>query len=128
VGEERAAAAAAEVPTETQLLAQGFELAGRGELDTLPITGAWSRPDPKCGPFIVKFTDGSFVTHCSYRFADKPFLQQYNWSEAKKAAMQAFVEKINAQWPTDRDYMAPPSRGALLTLDPALLVTTPKGL
>jgi len=30
--------------------------------------------------------------------------------------------------PIDRDYMAPPSRAALVTLDPALLVIPPKGL
>ena len=42
--------------------------------------------------------------------------------------MQSFVEKIHANWPIDRDYMAPPSSGSLATLDPALLVTPPKGL
>ena len=51
-----------------------------------------------------------------------------HWSAEKKAKLQAFVEKIHATWPIDRDYMAPPSRGALVTLDPALLVTPPKGL
>jgi hypothetical protein len=38
------------------------------------------------------------------------------------------VEKIHATWPFDRDYMPPPRRGALVALDPALLVTPPKGL
>jgi hypothetical protein len=42
--------------------------------------------------------------------------------------LQAFVEKIHANWPIDRDYMAPPSRGALVTLDPAMLVTPPEDL
>jgi len=42
--------------------------------------------------------------------------------------LQSFVEKIHANWPIDRDYMAPPSSGSLATLDPALLVTPPKGL
>ena len=68
------------------------------------------------------------VTYSWYRFVDQPSFQQYDWSEEKKAALQAFVEKIHANWPIDRDYMAPPSRGALVTLDPALLVTPPKGL
>ena len=68
------------------------------------------------------------MTYCWYRFVDQPSFQQYNWSEEKKSALQAFVERIHAQWPTDRDYMAPPSLGALVTLDPALLVTPPKGL
>jgi hypothetical protein len=30
--------------------------------------------------------------------------------------------------PTDRDYMAPPSRGTLVAFDPVLLVTPPRGL
>jgi hypothetical protein len=128
VGEERVAVAAADVPTETKLLEQEFKLAGRGEPYTSPTTGAWSRPGAKLGPFTVKLGDGSRVTYSWYRFVDQPSFQQYNWGEEKKAALQAFVEKIHAQWPIDRDYMAPPSRGALATLDPALLVTPPKGL
>jgi hypothetical protein len=42
--------------------------------------------------------------------------------------LQAFVEKIHAHWPTDRNYMAPPRQGKLVSLDPALLVTPPKGM
>ena len=128
VGEEHVAVAAAGVPAETRLLSQEFKLAGRGEPYTSPTTGAWSRPGPKRGPFTVKLADGSRVTYSWYRFVDQPSFQQYDWSEAKKAALQALVEKIHAQWPIDRDYMAPPSRGALATLDPALLVTPPEGL
>jgi hypothetical protein len=127
-GEERVAVAAADVPAETKLREQEFKLAGRGEPYTSPTTGAWSRPGAKQGPFTVKLADGSRVTYSWYRFVDQPSFQQYDWSEEKKAALQVLVEKIHAQWPTDRDYMAPPSRGALATLDPALLVTPPKGL
>lgn len=128
VGEERAAVAAADVPAETQLLSQEFKLAGRGEPYTSPTAGAWSRPGPKGGHFTAKLGDGSLITYSWYRFVDQPSFQQYGWSEEKKAALQAFVEHIHAHWPIDRDYMAPPSRGALATLDPALLVTPPKGL
>ena len=72
--------------------------------------------------------DGSVVTYHWYRFVDQPSFQQYAWSEEKKAKLQAFVEKLHANWPIDRDYMAPPTRGTLATLDPALLVTPPQGL
>jgi hypothetical protein len=128
VGEERVALAAAEVPADTRLQSQEFKRAGRGEPYTSPGTGAWSRPGSKSGPFTVKLADGSLVTYSWYRFVDQPSFQQYAWSEEKKARLQAFVEKIHANWPTDRDYMAPPSRGTLVSLDPALLVTPPKGL
>ncbi|HNS21682.1 MAG TPA: hypothetical protein PKH24_14350 [Sedimentisphaerales bacterium] len=128
VGEERIAVAVADVPAETQLLTQEFKLAGPGEPYTSPTTGAWSQPGPKSGPFTVRLTDGSLVTYSWYRFVDQPSFQQYDWSGEKKAALQAFVEKIHANWPIDRDYMAPPSSGTLVTLDPALLVTPPNGL
>jgi hypothetical protein len=49
-------------------------------------------------------------------------------SEADKARLQAMAERIQANWPITRDYMAPPSSGALATLDSAIIVTPPKGL
>jgi hypothetical protein len=128
VGEERVAVAAADVPAETQLRMQEFKLAGPGQPYTSPTTGAWSRPGPRRGPFTVKLADGSLVTYSWYRFVDQPSFQQYDWGEKKKAALQALVEKIHADWRIDRDYMAPPSRGTLVKLDPALIVTPPNGL
>ena len=54
--------------------------------------------------------------------------QQAAWSEERKASLQAFVAKLHAAWPINRDYMAPPTRGRLVSLDPALIVTPPAGL
>jgi hypothetical protein len=122
------AVAPRDVPVETQLLAQEFKLARLGAPYTSPTTGAWSNPGASSEPFTVKLADGSVVTYSWYRFVDQPSIQQYEWSEQKKAKLQSFVEKIHATWPVDRDYMASPSRGALVTLDPALLVTPPKGM
>jgi len=68
------------------------------------------------------------VRYSWYRFVDQPSFQQYNWSVEKKAKLQALVEKLHAHWPMDRDYMAPPTRGKLVSLDPALLVLPPPGL
>ena len=127
-GEDRVAVAAAKVPAETKLLTQEFEQASAGRPYTSPAKGAWTQPGPKLGPFTAKLVDGSVVTYSWYRFVDQPSFQQYKWSEDKKAKLQAFVEKIHANWPIDRDYMAPPTRGKLVSLDPALLVTPPKGL
>ncbi len=128
VGEERLAVSAAEVPAETKLLAQPFKLATPGKPYTSPAIGAWAQPGPKRGPFTARLADGSVVTYSWYRFTDQPSFQQYNWSAEKKARLQAFVEKVHAHWSIDRDYMAPPTRGKLVGLDPALLVTPPKGL
>jgi len=128
VGDKRVAVSAAEVPPETKLLSQRFKLARPGRPYTSPKSGAWAHPGPVRGPFKVKLVDGSLVTYYWYRFVDQPSFQQYKWSDEKKAKLQSFVEKIHANWPIDRDYMPAPSSGTLVTLDPALLVTPPKGL
>jgi hypothetical protein len=127
-GDHMVAISESEVPAETNLIKMEFKLAEPGEPFTSPGKGAWSNPGPAAGPFKVKLTDGSLVTYYWYRFIDQPSFQQYNWSKAKKEKLQAFVEKIHAEWPIDRDYMAPPTFGELVSLDPALLVTPPKGL
>lgn len=127
-GDERVAVAAADVPPETRLLTQEFRQAERGEPYTSPTVGAWSRPGPVRGPFRATLADGSVVTYSWYRFIDQPSFQQYHWSDDKKAGLQSLVERIHAHWPIDRDYMAPPTCGALVPLDPALLVTPPEGL
>jgi hypothetical protein len=126
-GENRVAVSATNVPAETRLREQEFKLAGPGVPYTSPTIGAWATPGPKFGPFTAQLADGSVVTYSWYRFVDQPSFQQYNWSAEQKAKLQAFVEKLHANWPTDRDYMAPPTRGTLVALDPALLVTPPKG-
>jgi hypothetical protein len=126
VGGNRVPIAAAAAPAALQ--AQQFKLADPGAPYTSPTAGAWTQPGPKSGPFSVKLGDGSVVTYSWYRFVDQPSFQQYAWSDEKKARLQAFVEKLHATWPIDRNYMAPPSRGALVSLDPALLVTPPKGM
>jgi hypothetical protein len=128
MGDQRAVIAAADVPPETGLLEQEFKLAERGPPYTSRKSRAWTQPGPSRGPFTVDLADGSRVTYSWYRFVDQPSFRQYDWSEAKKEKLQAFVEKIHAQWPIDRDYMAPPSQGELATLDPALFVTPPRGL
>lgn len=127
-GDRLVAIPASEVPKNTNLLEKEFKLAEAGEPFTSPEKGAWINPGAVAGPFKVILTDGSLVTYYWYRFVDQPSFQQYNWSKAKKDKLQAFVEKIHAEWPINRDYMAPPSMGELATLDPALLVTPPKGM
>ena len=127
-GDHLVAISESDVPEKTNLLDKEFELAKPGEPFTSPDKGAWTNPGAAAGPYKVKLTDGSLVTYYWYRFVDQPSFQQYNWSKAKKEKLQAFVEKIHAEWPIDRDYMAPPTMGELVTLDPALLVTPPKGM
>ena len=128
VGDQRVAIAESEVPAETQLVKSQFRLAVQGVAYTSPNTGAWSKPGPKSKSFTAKLCDGSVVTFAWYRFVDQPSFQQYAWSAEKKAKLQTLVEKIHATWTINRNYMAPPTRGKLVTLDPALLVTPPMGM
>lgn len=127
-GEQLVAVPASQVPTETNLLDQEFKRAQPGVPYTSPDRGAWRRPGPASGPFQTRLVDGSLVTFRWYRFVDQPSFQQYDWSAAKKAKLQAFVEKIHASWSIDRDYMAPPTTGELARLDPALFVIPPKDM
>jgi hypothetical protein len=127
-GDQRTAVTAVEVPPDTRLIARDFKRAAPGQPYSSPAAGAWTNPGPKSGPFTARLADGSVVTYSWYRFIDQPSFQQYPWSADKKASLQAFVEKLHATWPMDREYMAPPGRGALVALDPALLVTPPPGL
>ena len=128
VGDERVAVSAADVPKETGLLKAKFKQATPGKPFTSPAKGAWTNPGASSRPYKVKLIDGSLVTYSWYRFVDQPSFQQYKWSKAKKAKLQAFVEDIHKHWPIDADYMAPPTMGELVKLDPALFVRPPKGM
>jgi hypothetical protein len=127
-GDGLVAVSESEVPEETNLRTKEFPVADPGAPYTSPAAGAWTNPGPAHGPYKVELVDGSVVTYSWYRFVDQPSFQQYDYSPEKKAQLQAFVEKIHAAWPMDRDYMAPPTKGELAALDPALFVTPPKGL
>ena len=128
VGEAWVPVAAADVPAAIGLRSPEFKLAQPGAPYTSPTTGAWVHPGPKLGPFTARLTDGSVVAYAWYRFVDQPTFQQYQWSAEKKAKLQAFVEKLHANWPIDRNYMAPPTHGKLVALDTGLIVEPPKGL
>jgi hypothetical protein len=90
--------------------------------------GVWTHPGPKAGPFRARLVDGSVVTYAWYRFIDQPSVQHAGLSDAEKTDLQALVEKIQRNWTPDKPYMAPPKRGRLASLDPALLVKPPRGL
>jgi hypothetical protein len=88
----------------------------------------WKKPGPVAGPFQARLGDGSVATYHWYRFADQPALLNAGLTDEEREQLQKRVEKIHRSWPMDRDYLAPPTVGTLAELDPALLVTPPKGL
>jgi len=147
-GGKRVVVPAERVPAETGLLNQEFPQAPKGEAYTSPgpggggmgggvvgrvgaaagDVGAWMVPGAKSAPLTVRLADGSEVTYAWYRFVDQPSFQQYRWSADRKAKLQALVEKMHGAWTIDGEYMPGPQSGELVGLDPALLVTPPKGM
>ena len=89
---------------------------------------SFKNPGPVTGPFKAHLGDGSVVTYYWYRFADQPALLNADLNKKEREQMQLKVEKLHRAWTKDRDYLAPPTAGILASLDPAQLVTPPKGL
>jgi hypothetical protein len=116
------------VPASTGLLAAEFTAPDPNPSPyNVPLTGAWATPGPASGPYYAYLVDGSKVTYYWYRFIDQPVFQQYNFSQGKKDSLQALIVSMHRNWTKDKNYMPNPSNGALVSFDPALLVTPPTG-
>jgi hypothetical protein len=83
---------------------------------------------PAAGPFEAKLGDGSVVTYYWYRFADQPALLNAGLTVEEREALQKRVGLLHKNWTKDREYLPPPTVAKLVDLDPAVLVTPPKGL
>lgn len=129
-GTTRSPVAASEVPDSTLLKTATFRGPGTTTPYTSPATAgtAWTSPGPVRGPFSVTLSDGSTLAYSWYRFVDQPALQHLNLSATAKAELQKTIVQLHQSWPIDRDYMAPPSAGSLVTLDSSVLVTPPPGI
>lgn len=121
-----------DVPADTGLTQHTFQRPN-GEPPEPYVTpddpeSCWKQPGPTAGPFQVHLGDGSLVTYYWYRFADQPAMLNADMTQEEREQVQTRVEKLHRAWTKDRDYLAPPTVGQLADLDPALLVTPPKGL
>ena len=123
---------AKDVPMETGLNKLEFkkQKQNNGEAYVTPDDpqSSWKKPGPVAGPFQAQLGDGSIVTYHWYRFADQPALLNADLTDREREAMQTRVEKLHRGWKKDREYLPAPTIGKLADLDPALLVTPPKGL
>ena len=121
-----------EVPTETGLHEVDFQ----NHDERTPVAyvtpenkeSCWKKPGPVAGPFKAKLGDGSTVTYYWYRFADQPALLNADLSKEEREELQRRVELLHKSWTRDREYLPPPMTGKLAEIDPALIVTPPKGL
>jgi hypothetical protein len=123
---------AKDVPTETGLAK--LEFPRRRGTDSNPFVtpddanSCWKKPGPVAGPFEVKLGDGSVVTYSWYRFADQPALLNADLTDTERKNLQKRVEMLHRHWTKEREYLPPPTVGTLADLDPALILTPPKGL
>jgi hypothetical protein len=121
-----------DVPSETGLANATFSRPkeARSEPYVTPDDAAssWKKPGPSAGPFQAKLGDGSVVTYYWYRFADQPAILNADMTDAERETLQKRVEKLHKEWTKDREYLPAPTVGKLADLDPAVLVTPPKGM
>jgi hypothetical protein len=126
------AAKPADVPAKSGLAELQFDRPQEktsGPYDTPEAAeSSFKKPGPVAGPFKAHLGDGSVVTYYWYRFADQPALLNADLTREEREKMQTKVEKLHRAWTKDRDYLAPPTVGKLADLDPAQIVTPPKGL
>jgi len=126
------AVAPEDVPAETGLVKVSFTPANRKPPEPYvtpdDADSCWKKPGPVAGPFKARPGDGSVVTYYWYRFADQPALLNADLTDKERETLQKRVEKLHRHWTKDRDYLAPPTVGKLADIDPALIVTPPRGM
>jgi len=127
-----AVASAKDVPASSGLAATRFDRPKEKPQDPYDTPSdpqcSFKKPGPVAGPFQAHLGDGSVVTYWWYRFADQPAMLNADLSDDERERMQLKVEKMHRAWTKDREYLAPPTIGTLADLDPAQIVTPPRGL
>lgn len=88
----------------------------------------WRASRSSSRDYTTRLLDGSTVTYRWYRFVDQPALQRLNLTSSQAAAMQRTIVRMQRAWASGTAFMAPPQEGALVSLDPGLLVRPPAGL
>jgi hypothetical protein len=130
--EHWAAVSPKDVPAETGLAKVEFprrrDAAPEPYVTPDEADSCWKKPGPAAGPFEAKLGDGSVVTFYWYRFADQPALLNAGLTADERENLQQRVEMLHKKWTKDREYLSAPTVGKLADLDPALIVTPPKGL
>jgi hypothetical protein len=120
-----------DVPAETGLAKVAFhrprEAPAEPYVTPDEATSCWKKLGPVAGRFTANLGDGSVVTYYWYRFADQPALRNADLTDAERESLQKRVEKLHQHWKKDREYLPPPTVGKLADIDPALIVTPPKG-
>ncbi len=126
-----------DVPVETGLASIEFKRAVRN--NPVPFTtpmddsslirgeNTWKIPGPVSGPYKAKLGDGTTVTYYWYKFMNQPTLLNSDLTLSEREEMQRRVEKMHTEWTITKEYLPAPTTGKLVEIDPALILTPPKG-
>lgn len=121
-----------DVPAETGLARVEFPRSRKADQKPYvtpdEVDSCWKKPGPVAGPFEAKLGDGSVATYYWYRFVDQPALLNADLTDVERETLQKRVEMLHKNWTKGRQYLPPPTIGQLANLDPAVIVTPPKGL
>lgn len=130
--EQWAAVSPKDVPAETGLAKVEFPRRRDAKPEPYVTPDApdscWKKPGPAAGPFQANLGDGSAVAYYWYRFADQPALRNADLTDDERESLQKRVEMLHKKWTKDREYLPLPTIGKLADLDPAVIVTPPKGM
>jgi hypothetical protein len=124
-GNERVPAGADVVPP---ALAQGSFPPSKPARFTYTSPSWWSASQTASPVFSVRLADGSTVRYRWYRFVDQPALQRLSLTPKESTRLQAVVTAMHRAWPNGTQFISEPKSGALTSMDPALIVSPPKGL
>jgi len=86
----------------------------------------WWR-DTHFSTITPKFIMGGVAPNFRW-FADQPAMLNADLTPEDREVVQKRVEMLHRTWTKDRNYLDPPDGGALAHLDPALIVTPPRGM
>ena len=123
---------AKDIPAETGLAEAEFEKPDGPPLGPYVTPededSCWKKPGPAAGPFYAYPGDGTKVTYYWYRFADQPAILNADLTDKEREDLQKRVEKLHRNWTKDKQYLPEPDFGELADIDPALIMTPPKGI
>ena len=126
-----------DVPVETGLTSIEFKrVRNNPKVFTTPMDDSklirgentWKIPGPASNtPYKAKLGDGSTVTYYWYKFMNQPTLLNADLTLSEREEMQRRVEKLHKEWTITKEYLPAPTNGKLVDIDPALILTPPKG-
>jgi hypothetical protein len=102
----------------------GKEPAGKCYTDIEGGLGWWR--DTHFPTITPKFIMGGVGPN--FKFADQPAMLNADLTPEEREVVQRRVEMLHRAWTKDRNYLAPPDVGTLASLDPALILTPPRGM